>query len=78
MADPANNVLAAASTSRRKRVLPTQPRSEAKRLRTSSQEDNPEFKHTPLTKNSSKVSKSAFQMIYLELRAWGTHIDSEV
>ncbi|KAG5872398.1 hypothetical protein JTB14_028710 [Gonioctena quinquepunctata] len=38
MADPANT-LAAASTSRRKRVLPTQPRSEAKRLRTSSQED---------------------------------------
>ncbi|XP_072379801.1 E3 ubiquitin-protein ligase TRIP12 isoform X1 [Diabrotica undecimpunctata] len=38
MADPANT-LAAASTSRRKRVLPTQPRSEAKRLRTSSQDD---------------------------------------
>lgn len=56
MADPANNVLAAASTSRRKRVLPTQPPSEAKRLRTS-QEDISENKQTLSTKNSNKVSK---------------------
>lgn len=54
MADPANT-LAAASTSRRKRVLPTQPRSEAKRLRTSSQEDHsPESKQT-VSRNTHKA-----------------------
>ncbi|CAG9853614.1 unnamed protein product [Phyllotreta striolata] len=52
MADPANT-LAAASTSRRKRVLPTQPRSEAKRLRTSSQEES---KHSDKSTTTSQAS----------------------
>ncbi|XP_057663764.1 E3 ubiquitin-protein ligase TRIP12 isoform X1 [Diorhabda carinulata] len=60
MADPANT-LAAASTSRRKRVLPTQPRSEAKRLRTSSQDDKISSEKTAHTStrigNKGKSSK---------------------
>ncbi|XP_074040259.1 E3 ubiquitin-protein ligase ctrip isoform X3 [Leptinotarsa decemlineata] len=58
MADPANT-LAAASTSRRKRVLPTQPRAEAKRLRTSSQEDSsPDKKSQHNSSRNSHKSKS--------------------
>ncbi|CAH1114025.1 unnamed protein product [Psylliodes chrysocephalus] len=56
MADPANT-LAAASTSRRKRVLPTQPRSEAKRLRTS-QEESIFDKGATTTKIPQKVKTS--------------------
>nr|CAH7756174.1 unnamed protein product [Callosobruchus chinensis] len=63
MADPAN-IFAAASTSRRKRVLPTQPRAEAKRLRTSSQDNfSPDQKNsqtsqkTKLTKSGQSTSK---------------------
>nr|CAI5862588.1 unnamed protein product [Callosobruchus analis] len=52
MADPAN-IFAAASTSRRKRVLPTQLRAEAKRLRTSSQDD-----FSPDQKNSHTSQKT--------------------
>nr|XP_023018407.1 E3 ubiquitin-protein ligase TRIP12 [Leptinotarsa decemlineata] len=58
MADPANT-LAAASTSRRKRVLPTQPRAEAKRLRTSSQEDSsPDKKSQHNSSRNSHKNKS--------------------
>ncbi|GJQ67325.1 hypothetical protein Trydic_g8224 [Trypoxylus dichotomus] len=51
MADPAN-LYAAASTSRRKRVLPTQTRTEAKRLRTNSQEDLNPDRHYKNNKHS--------------------------
>ncbi|CAH0556432.1 unnamed protein product [Brassicogethes aeneus] len=56
MADSANTP-AVASTSRRKRVLQLQPRSEAKRLRTSSQEDlNPDHRlNNPSSKIPTKV-----------------------
>ncbi|XP_076254826.1 E3 ubiquitin-protein ligase ctrip isoform X2 [Rhynchophorus ferrugineus] len=51
MADPANT-FAAASTSRRKRVLQSQLRSEAKRLRKTSQEDS-----SSQTRNNCSVNK---------------------
>lgn len=62
MADPANTP-AADSTSRRKRALPVQPRTEAKRLRTSSQEakasrsstQGPKGKLKTLPNNNSKL-----------------------
>lgn len=57
MADPANTV-AAASTSRRKRVLPPQPRSEAiKRLRTHPEDHSPDNKfYNSATSTSSTIT----------------------
>lgn len=59
MADPVNKP-AALSTSRRKRVLPQQPRIEAKKPRTSSQESTTELSQH---QNKRKVRESGFMYV---------------
>nr|XP_022913625.1 E3 ubiquitin-protein ligase TRIP12 isoform X2 [Onthophagus taurus] len=62
MADPANH-FAAASTSRRKRVLPTQPQTEAKRARTNSEQNCNSDTQTSKTESNLKRKSDSNQSV---------------